>query len=438
MNSTGNDKQTYNRRGWLVAAVVLVMFIFLLLLNIRGFLFIKRAGNQFEASMDHRLRISAATATTLIEDGLFSLYDPVDIALMRLNLVDIRESSESQAAYLIDADYNPIVDADLSGRPISRSYLRQDSLDIAKAQQNGFATSQLYLIEGNPFKNAYSRIQDQNGNQAILVLEANADFFDTLRFYRSSLVLNSIISGILFCFLTLFLIIATRRFFRTEKQLQESQRLAALGQMSATMAHEIRNPLGIIKSTSDLISEKYQHKDNPDELFQFINEEIQRLNHLVNDFLTFSRKPVLNKSICDLDEIISDAIIAVRREHHDRIRIDYQSEQNIQTECDANKIFQVLLNILLNAVQAIGNTDGGIVISMKKVKSSALLSIQDDGPGFTDSADKIFEPFLTTKTQGTGLGLAVSKSIIEEHGGKITAENAETGGARISFTLPLI
>ena len=101
---------------------------------------------------------------------------------------------------------------------------------------------------------------------------------------------------------------------KTESELQKSQRLAIMGQMAATVAHEIRNPLGIIKSTSDVLREKYQNTSTPDEMFNFINEEINRLNRLVNDFLSFSREPNLNITVNDLHKLVQEAITSFKAE----------------------------------------------------------------------------------------------------------------------------
>jgi signal transduction histidine kinase len=425
------------RRKLIVAGVVVLIFVFLLLRNVASYAFVRQIGEQLESSLDARLETSAGLITNVINGAVNNLYDPIDLQLLPFTLARVRNSSDLEAVYLIDRDVNVLVDSD-PDRP-SRGYILKDSLDIRTAWKNGSATSSIHTFSGAHFKNAYVVLEDFSGNSALLVVEANAGFFSILNFYYKSLYLNSAIAAAVFIVLTVFLVMATTKFLRTEERLQESQRLAAMGQMTATMAHEIRNPLGIIKASTDVLREKYQSEGEQDELFGFVDDEIKRLSRLVSDFLAFSREPILNAHPADINVIIRDAIIAFTSEKEINIEFSPKQEE-LRTHVDSDKLYQVLLNLLLNAWQAMDG-NGAIRIKTREIRQRGVtyaeIIVQDDGPGFHGDLSKVFEPFYTTKTQGTGLGLAVCRTIIEKMDGLIRADNIPGGGARIVLQLPI-
>lgn len=425
------------RRKLLVAGVVALIFLFLLLLNIAAFNFVRRIGDQLESSLDARLKSTAGLTISVINSAVNNLYDPIDLQLLPFTLARVRNSSDLEAVYIIDRGLNVLVDSD-PDTP-SRGYIAEDSLNIRAAWNQGLATSSIHTLAGAHFKNAYAVLEDFSGNSVLLVIEADAGFFDILTFYYNSLYVNFGVSAAVFIVLTLFLVMATARFLKTEEKLQEAQRLAAMGQMTATMAHEIRNPLGIIKATTDVLREKYQSANEQDELFDFVDDEIKRLGRLVSDFLAFSREPVLDARTADINAVVRDAVSAFNSDKDMHIEFSPQQEE-LHSHLDSDKLYQVLLNVLLNAWQAMDG-QGGVTIETRETKQRgrafAEIFVQDDGPGFQGDMTKVFEPFYTTKTQGTGLGLAVCRTIIEKMGGLIRAENAPGGGARIRLLLPL-
>jgi two-component system, NtrC family, sensor histidine kinase HydH len=276
---------------------------------------------------------------------------------------------------------------------------------------------------------------DLYGNSAVLVLEADADFIQAMDDFYQALYVGIVISVVMLVLLTFFLITATSLFMRTESRLYQAQRLASLGQMAATVAHEIRNPLAIIKSTADVLREKDVHNQ---ELFGYINDEVSRLNRLVTDFLSFAREPVLNQSPCDLVSLIGQTVA----KHALEVPIHWEApDLPIVLSCDSDRIRQVLDNLLLNARQAISGPQGRIkvVLHQERIRGNLYVqvSVIDNGPGLQGHGVDLFEPFFTTKTSGTGLGLAVCKSIIERHGGRIEALEQPDGGSEFRFFLPL-
>lgn len=440
-NNSQSNRRLLFRRKLAVASVVLVTFLFLLLFNLGSYFFIKRMGKHLENALDARLITAASLSTQIIEKDLTNLYDPREHSLIRNLLAQIQSGNDLEAVYITDPTFNILVDSKMVPEITSRGYLQEDSTEIASALNGSITASPLHTVAGNHFKSVYAPIIDFDGNTAVIVLEANAAFLDIISWFRRGLYIGSITSLFLLVFLTGYLFWATRLFLKTEAQLQQSRRLAAMGQMGATMAHEIRNPLGIIKSTSDVLRERYQNTEEPDELFSYINDEIRRLNRLVNDFLSLSREPVLNADEHNLAQIVSRAVQSFTAENHGKVKINVDSPDELFVQCDKDLLHQVILNLLLNAVQATEKRDTEIQIHLSRqkvrAKNLAQIEIADNGAGFADNQQNIFEPFYTTKTKGTGLGLAVSRSIIEKHGGWIEAENRKEGGAIIRFFLPL-
>jgi signal transduction histidine kinase len=431
------------RRKMAVASVVVVTFLFLLFYNLGSYLFIKKMGRHLENALDGRLKTGAGMAAEIIERDLNDLNDPSETSLTRLLLSQIRLENDLEAAYIINPHFEVLVDSrfDLE-MGVSRGYLREDSTAIFLAERGSVTTSALHTVAGNHFKNSYALIQDVIGNRAILVLEANADFMDAISFFHRGLYLGMLTSLLLLFLLTLFLIGATSLFLKTEARLQQSQRLAAMGQMAATVAHEIRNPLGIIKSTADLLQERSQSDSNSTELFGYINDEIRRLNGLVGDFLSLTKEPAMNLAENDLCKVIGEAVHLFQPKHTSKIDLVLLPDQApLMVRCDADLIRQVVINLLINAAQS-ADDDGRICVKVESEKSRGRrfvrVQVIDEGSGIEGDPSAIFEPFYTTKAQGTGLGLAVSRNIIERHGGDIEAANRAEGGAMLTFSLPAL
>ena len=226
---------------------------------------------------------------------------------------------------------------------------------------------------------------------------------------------------------------------RLEEQLARAKHLSSLGEMTASISHEIRNPLGIIKSSAELLQKKIHQLDPDNPMPGIIVEEASRLNGIITDFLNFARphqpdlrpgriQPVIEKTLRHLHSELDAR----------RIIIHKQFEHIIgDVLIDGDMLYQALLNLLINAMQAI-EKDGCIEIVLAEHHSQVKLTLHDSGPGIDDSiSDKIWDPFFTHKEKGTGLGLGIVKQIIEAHDGLITITNAGQGGALVEILLPL-
>jgi signal transduction histidine kinase len=226
---------------------------------------------------------------------------------------------------------------------------------------------------------------------------------------------------------------------RLEEQLARAKHLSNLGEMTASISHEIRNPLGIIKSSAELLRKKMQELDPGNPMPGIIVEEASRLNGIITDFLNFARphqpdlqparlEPVIEKTLQHLEQESARRHIEIEK------RLDhYRGHVMI----DSDMLHQALLNLLLNAMQAI-ESDGWIAITLGALNGQLEMEVRDSGPGIDNAIlDKIWDPFFTNKEKGTGLGLGIVRQIVEAHQGEIIIVNAEGGGALVRIRLPL-
>jgi signal transduction histidine kinase len=222
-----------------------------------------------------------------------------------------------------------------------------------------------------------------------------------------------------------------KKLIETEKDLAETrvkvknERLTAIGELSASIAHDMKNPLAVIKTATDVLKRKFKGDDDKiDKLFSNIDIGINRISHQIKDVLEYVRITPANIKRTSLDEMIDSALNTIQIPQNVIIK---NSPTNIELNCDQQKMEIVLINLILNAVQAIGDKSGEIVISSKENKLHYEINIENSGPPVPEELlDKVFEPLFTTKFQGTGLGLATCKNVVEQHGGSILVKNNPT------------
>jgi two-component system, NtrC family, sensor histidine kinase HydH len=226
---------------------------------------------------------------------------------------------------------------------------------------------------------------------------------------------------------------------RLEERLRKAAHLSAIGEMTAGVSHEIRNPLGIIKSSAQLMKKKMHKLEVHSTIPDIIIEESQRLNNIITDFLDFARPRQADLRPCDINDIINknlsflapqiqDLGIIIHKAFHDHLP---------GISADPDMLYQAFLNILLNCFQAVGK-NGAITIVTDHDNQTVSVSFADNGPGIDDDIlEKIWTPFFTTKDTGTGLGLGIVKNIIEAHNGFIRISNGKPTGAVVDIVLPI-
>jgi len=215
--------------------------------------------------------------------------------------------------------------------------------------------------------------------------------------------------------------------------MKEQEKLVQRGQMAASVGHEIRKPLSIMKGTAEVLQKKYH--STQDEMFSFIPEEIDRLNRLVENFLQFARQRELDIRPHDIKQLIEDIARPIQNE---KLSIQFNGYLP-KVKVDADAFRQILLNLLNNAFDAI-NHDGKVIISVSlknKKSGEVVIEVSDNGKGISkENLAKIFDPFFSTKAKGSGLGLAICKQLVELQRGSIKVNSTLGKGTKVSITLP--
>jgi two-component system sensor histidine kinase HydH len=233
-----------------------------------------------------------------------------------------------------------------------------------------------------------------------------------------------------------------RRREEAERRLLRAERLSLIGQMVASIAHEIKNPLGSIKGAVQILCDKTTPESDRKEFTAIIEKEVDRLDKVVKDYLTFARPSPASIARIDLNEILRTVIkqMKFQFDEHD-ISVVFEPEDIQVINGDPDKLRDLFLNIMLNSLQAMPGGGKIEIVCRNKVENSAgriEARIGDSGPGVApENLNRIFEPFFSTKAQGTGLGLATARAIVTEHGGSIRVESVEGKGTTFIIDFPI-
>lgn len=302
-----------------------------------------------------------------------------------------------------------------------------------------------------PFRGE-GRSVEQGGNimgVIEVVKDLSGDINAIIELQGRIIILSLLIMGILFGVLSYIVlradrIIAARAEERRAlvEKLNESERLANLGKMVASVSHEIKNPLGIVRSTAEILGKRISKVAPGNEhLANIIVEETSRLDGIVREFLDFARPQDPRMEPIFLNGLVERVVRFIQPELEKKsVSLVMVLEEELpQIAIDPEQIYQVLLNMVLNAVQAM--PDGGKVIlgtRSNRTASCIELTVEDNGIGMSaEKLNQIFTPFFTDKNRGTGLGLAIVKNIIEKHNGRIEVESVEGEGSKFTVILPM-
>ena len=227
---------------------------------------------------------------------------------------------------------------------------------------------------------------------------------------------------------------------RIEEQLRRAERLSALGELSAILAHEIRNPLASIRGTAEILMEDQTTAASRGEFLDILVKESDRLNRVVEDFLKMARPEPTSKNPCDINEELRNMVTLLSAQaRQSKVVLELRPSELPPLLGDGEKLRQAFMNIILNAIQA-SPPGGRVTISTGEDREGGRIEIRfaDNGPGISEKASReIFEPFFTTKGSGTGLGLPITKKIVEGHGGTIEVQSEPGHGATFRVMLPV-
>jgi len=224
------------------------------------------------------------------------------------------------------------------------------------------------------------------------------------------------------------------------ESMKRAERLFALGQLSAGLAHEVRNPLASIAGAAGILQRNLRLEKKDAECADIIVKECRRLNHLLSHFLDFARPRAPNYQAIDAASLFDSVIQLAAHAAASQPPVTLRQEVDAALtpfEADPELLTQVLLNLLINAIQAMPE-GGGVLLAAGPQNGRVLIQVRDEGCGIGPAdRDRIFDPFFTTKQTGTGLGLSVAHQIVEQHGGILSAQPNPGKGTTFSVLLPL-
>lgn len=232
---------------------------------------------------------------------------------------------------------------------------------------------------------------------------------------------------------------AYQRLQESFEQLRRADRLSALGQLSAGLAHEIKNPLASMKGSLDIIAGDFPVGHEKREFLEIFKKELDRLNGVLTEFLQFARPPRPDRQPCRIEDVLeSIRIVCSNEAGRAGVEIALACDNELpEISADAGQLQQAFLNIVLNGIQAMPH-GGRLGIDAHRRDGRLEVTVSDEGPGIP-AADRnhVFDPFFTTKERGTGLGLPIAHNLIRGHGGDIRIEDRARGGLQFVVSLPI-
>ena len=445
-----------------------------------GLLVYRTMARSFDRQLGRHLVAIAELAATRLEPSAIAFLAPGDeetrtAKRLRTQLQQIQQKAGLRRIIVLDRDLTSRLDTRTNARIGDRPYdLAGDSTEIKSAFAGRSTTSVLFEgADGRMFKRGYAPVGLAEKPLAVLGVEGNATYFDELHQLARTLAwIGAAMAGV-----GLLLILGiSRQITRPLKQLGEAARRIGRGQLAdpvlipkqtemgtlaktlnqmrrdlldrdqqlqlmlAGIAHEVRNPLAGIKLFAGLLRDELKGSTETTEHIERIEQEVQLLEKLVDDFLSYTRKKPIVTDQVSLKPILEQAIELSEGEaaaRKIRFLLDAPSSANSYiVNGDAEQLRRVALNVLRNAAQA--SPDGSTVeVALRATRNNCEFQVRDEGSGIAPSLrDQIFLPFFTTREKGSGLGLALSKKIVEAHQGSIQLEARQPRGTIVTVALP--
>jgi len=317
--------------------------------------------------------------------------------------------------------------------------LRVDQARLAAAEAGTTSVGDGYSIDNASVEVGYFPVARSNG--AVVVLEAGAEYREPATEPRTTFLLATALSVVVAAVFGVALWLALRALERSRLAHGRAERLAAVGQMAAMVAHEVRNPLGILRGQVELARERIGPAAPPRELERFTEmlAEIGRITQLTDDFLGLARDARLEIDDVDLGALAA-AIVADARIAEPEVTFALtEPAAPVIVAGDAGRLRQAIWNVVMNAAQ-VGGPGVTVAVGVDRAdRGRARITVRDDGPGVPpELAARLFEPFVSGRTGGTGLGLAIALQVVERHAGTLVLESpAGVRGATFSIYLPV-
>ncbi|MFQ5606481.1 MAG: PAS domain-containing sensor histidine kinase [Candidatus Zixiibacteriota bacterium] len=451
---------------------LIVIFTALLVVAVNAFwwVYYERTRDNFAAQLDARLRSLAISGSALFSpDEVDSLAaGDIEQYLRALDYLSVLGGADSVSeVFMLDFEYGVIASsradadtfyllAELNGAALSGVF---DS-DMDAPLAHGALVTESYQAGGVILKSAFAPLYGADGAPlAAIGVEADVNYTETLAQLKANLILSSGVSVLAALIFAGFFLLIQRRVTFAERSALRHQSEMNLGRMVAVVSHEIKNPLTILRAAGERLRKKTELTEA-----DFIIEEVDRLNKIVTGYLDFARSPdKVTLQYVDLDRALTELreLCGQLRPRllNDRVTFttvippsaagasEHLSGDNHALLIDSAALRQVTLNLILNASQAArtaaaqGRTEGGEAetrLSVELAEQIFQIHVFDNGLGIADKElRRLFEPFYTTKQQGSGLGLYLCRTLVERMKGKITVDSSDGGPTKFSVSLPI-
>lgn len=386
----------------------------------------RAASSALDRVLAERLRGAGETAARLLEA------DPAARGQLRA----VTEANGLDGAYLVSPDLEILADA-AGGAGGAADVLRVDAARVAAALRGDASVGRGYDVGAVVIETGYFPVRDARGAPAaVLALEAGEAFSAARAGLRRALVLGVVLSALAAVALAVVAGCWTRAERLRREEAARAARGEAVARMAAAVAHEVRNPLGIIRAAVELVRAQGQGAlaERDRARLDDVLGEVERLRRLTQDFLDLSAEPALSPEVVDLAALAREAARGSSALHPGLdVRIALDGIPRVKG--DPGRLRQVLANLLANAAQAGASA---VDIGGAAERSHVTVRVRDDGRGIPhDVRARLFDPFATGRAGGTGLGLAVSRRIVERHGGTLAVAGDGAAGAGAIFELRL-
>ncbi len=415
------------------------LIAFLLVLNVSTYILYTRAKDYLDTELGERLRSIAVALSHTVEISTNGSPRAPDISpTLRTLLHAARTENLLSNIVILTPAGNTVLDlANVSVEGEPNPFVELDFSAVMLARSGLSAYTSLYRFDDMYMKSAYAPItSNEDEVVGILGVEAGATYFDVLRALRGAIIAVDVASVLIIIVLGVVFYHQSLSLDRAQAAIMQGENLATMGRMVAGIAHEIRNPMSIIGASAERLQKKYGSED---EVFSYITEEVDRLNDILTGYLNFAkarsqtfRPHSLQRIVRRCLMILDPEILAKSIEVVDRL-----PERDVMISSDDKRIQQAILNILLNAIHALPDR-GTIEISLDADSKYAIVVIKDNGDGIPrKNLKEVTKPFFTTKKHGSGLGMSIVSTIVEEHGGTLALESASGDGTKVLMSIPL-
>jgi signal transduction histidine kinase len=430
-------------------AIIAFTIIIIFLVNLAWWFYYAQTEESLEYQLTHRLAAIARLGGSSLSpemvgslaEGYLSTYDSTLEILDRIKMAD-----SLSEVFIIDQNYKYLattqMDADSVYYLSALNDMYIDSIFVCDWSDKPDpifqpVVTESYRVGEVILKSAFVPLFDTAGTvAAVLGVEADVDYTEVLLDLKNNLYFSTIISvcgGLIFGF---FFFLIQRRINAAESSLFMSQSQANLGRMVAVVSHEVKNPLMIIRASAERLQKSGAKEAD------FIVEETDRLNGIVSGYLDFAtgRKKLQIRSL-DLHEFLTKIVDQfVSQLARDNVSLSFKPGQSLlSVNADPVALRQIIINLILNGAEAVNEKGGGeVVVGCETRERHAIITVVDDGPGMNRKQQKtIFEPFYSTKTTGSGLGLYYSRRLIGDMEGEIKSESKPGGPTVFKIILPI-